>query len=313
MQNNRRDFLKQVTRAGALLVAGSGAGSWADAAGGAAGSWGVLVDTTLCIGCRSCEKACNGINTDLPRQSPQSFQDESVFGRRRRMDEKCYTVVNRYAGPAQKDKPVYAKFQCMHCLKPACVSACIVGALEKKENGAVVYDAGKCIGCRYCMIACPFQVPAYEYKNALTPKVRKCTFCFEQRLSKNGTPACVAACPMQVMLFGRRPDLITIAGDRIRRNPGRYISGVYGAHEAGGTAWMYLSSLPFKQIDLPQLGYYPVPGFTEPVQHVIFKWFLPPLGLYALLGGLMWRMESRQKKKALTPETRARHESASSP
>jgi Fe-S-cluster-containing dehydrogenase component len=275
MPCNRRDFFKQIAAVPALALAVPANND---------DPLGVLVDTTLCVGCRKCEEACNKINEELPRQSPKSFEDQTVFAKRRRMDAGTFTVVNRYGN-------VFAKFQCMHCLQPACVSACIVGALSKEANGAVTYDSWKCIGCRYCMVACPFQVPAYEYHNALTPKVRKCIFCFEKRLAKGETPACVSACPMQVMTFGKRTDLIRQGETKIRENPDRYVQHLYGRDEVGGTAWMYLSSVPFDKIDLPTLGYHPVPGFTEPVQHLLFKWFLPPLALYAALAFVMRRQQ----------------------
>jgi formate dehydrogenase iron-sulfur subunit len=294
MSNNRRIFLKQIAGIGACAVCSRTAVAQSAEAEPASEQLGVLIDTTLCVGCRRCEAACNEINEDLPRAAPEKFKDESVFGRRRRMDDSAYTVVNRYADP-DSGKPVFAKFQCMHCLQPACVSACIVGALSRQPNGAVIYDAWKCIGCRYCMVACPFQVPAYEYRNTLTPKVMKCVFCFEKRLQQGGTPACVQACPMQVMTFGRREEVIRLAKERLEKHPDRYVPHVYGEHEVGGTAWMYLAGVSFQKIDLPALGYHPVPGFTEPVQHMLFKWFLPPLGLYTLLGGVMWYVESRRK------------------
>jgi hypothetical protein len=146
------------------------------------------------------------------------------------------------------------------------------------------------------MAACPFQVPAYEFNNVLTPQVRKCTFCFETRISEGGVPACVQSCPMEVMTFGKRTDLIKQARERIKKYPDRYVPNIYGENEVGGTAWLYLSSVPFKEIDFPKLGYHPAPGYTEPIQHAIFKWFLPPLGVYAALGGIMWFLKSKKKK-----------------
>jgi len=258
-------------------------------------SLGVLVDTTLCVGCRACELACNEINVDLPIRPEGYFKDTSVFERRRRMDASAFTVVNRYQ-PEPSGAPVYVKFQCMHCLNAACVSACLVSALTRDATGAVVYDENKCIGCRYCMAACPFQVPAYEYTSVLTPRVRKCTFCFNTRLANGEIPACVAACPMRVMSFGLRDDLITLGRERIRKNPGRYVQHIYGEQEAGGTAWMYLTPVPFEQLDLPRLGYHPLPGYTEPIQHALFKWFLPPLGLFAALAGAMWYNKRKTKQ-----------------
>jgi Fe-S-cluster-containing dehydrogenase component len=214
------------------------------------------------------------------------------------MDYSTYTIVNRYQSTNGGDhQPVFAKFQCMHCLRPACKSACIVGAFSSEATGAVQYDSWKCIGCRYCMAACPFQVPAYEYRNAFTPKVRKCTFC-QPRISAGELPACVQACPMEVMTFGTREALLMDARARLASYPERYVQHIYGEHEVGGTSWLYLSSLPFAQIGLPTLGYHPTPGYTEPIQHAIFKYFLPPLGLYSLLGGLMWFFNNRKKKPA---------------
>jgi Fe-S-cluster-containing dehydrogenase component len=297
LARDRRVFLKQLTGLGACAAC-------ADVAAAPATNTdqvGVLVDTTLCVGCRKCEAACHEINTDLPRQSPEALKDEGVFIRRRRMDAGAYTVVNRYQNPNDPDKPLFAKFQCMHCLRPACVSACIVGALTKEPNGAVTYDPWKCIGCRYCMVACPFQVPAYEYHNTLTPKVRKCTFCFETRLTEGGLPACVQACPMQVMTFNNRTELIRLAEEKIRKDPRRYLPHLYGKDEVGGTSWMYLSGVPFAKIDFPRLGYHPVPGYTEPIQHLLFKWFLPPLALYGILLTLMRFVDARKKKLASAP------------
>jgi len=297
MSGDRRNFLKKAAGLGGLLLTGSEKKAHASFLKVNPDQFGVLVDTTQCVGCRSCEKACNEINTDLPRQTAESFKDESVLDKNRRMDYRAYTVVNRYPNPLDEGKPVFAKFQCMHCLYPACVSACIVGAFTRAPSGAVVYDPWKCMGCRYCLAACPFQVPAYEYRNVLAPQVRKCTFCFDTRLTKGAIPACVQACPMEVMTFGKRNDLIALAREKIKESPGRYVPHIYGEHEMGGTAWMYLSGISFEQIGFPRLGYYPAPAFTEPIQHAIFKWFLPPLGLYATLGSIMWFLNSRKKNK----------------
>jgi Fe-S-cluster-containing dehydrogenase component len=297
MQVKRRTFLKQVAGVSSLALFGKDGTAEASRLQVSSDQSGVLVDTTLCVGCRSCEKACNEINEDLPRKPAGSFKDESVFENRRRMDYGAYTVVNRYKNDNDLQKPVYAKFQCMHCLYPACVSACIVGAFSREANGAVIYDPWKCIGCRYCMAACPFQVPAYEFSNVLTPQVRKCTFCFDTRLTKGKVPACVQSCPMEVMTFGKRTDLIKQAQAKIKTFPDRYVPHIYGEKEVGGTAWLYLSGIPFTALDFPHLGYHPAPGYTEPIQHAIFKWFLPPLGVYAALGGIMWYLKNKKAQE----------------
>lgn len=296
MSANRRSFLKQLAGVASLLILGDETKAHAAYSGRSTDQLGVLVDTTLCVGCRTCEKACNLINEDLPPRPSEYFKDEAVFAERRRMDAGAYTVVNRYENRNERGNPVYTKFQCMHCVYPACESACIVGAFSREPNGAVIYDSWKCIGCRYCMAACPFQVPGYEYKNVLTPQVRKCTFCFATKLSKGEAPACVQSCPMEVMTFGNRNDLINNARKKTSKYPGRYVRHIYGEKEVGGTAWLYLAGVPFSDIDFPALGYGPVPAYTEPIQHAIFKWFLPPLGLYAALGSIMWFLNSKKKK-----------------
>jgi Fe-S-cluster-containing dehydrogenase component len=297
MKHSRRTFLQKTAGVAGLILLGGRKEAEASRLQVNPDQHGVLVDTTQCVGCRNCERACNEINEDLPRRPAEWFKDESVFQEKRRMDYGTYTVVNRYDS-GSSGKPGYAKFQCMHCLYPACVSACIVGAFTREPSGAVIYDAWKCIGCRYCMAACPFQVPAYEFSNVLTPQVRKCTFCFQQRLSTGKVPACVESCPMEVMTFGKRTDLIMLGRERIRSYPERYVPHIYGEQEVGGTSWLYLSGVPFGKIDFPVLGYHPAPGYTEPIQHTIFKWFLPPLGLYATLGCIMWYLRSRRTKES---------------
>ena len=141
----------------------------------------------------------------------------------------------------------FAKVQCMHCLIPSCVSACIVGALTKAPDGAVVYDPTICIGCRYCMVACPFEVPAYESHDALAPEVRKCELCTGTTASGGADPACAAACPTETLVFGKRADLLAIAHQRLEERPDRYVQHVYGEHEVGGTGWLYLTGRPVER------------------------------------------------------------------
>ncbi len=290
MELDRRNFLKFCGAGGAAL-----AGRPRDAQAAAAPrnlehELGCLVDTTLCVGCRMCEQACNQRHR-LPAPG-ESFEELTVLEKERRMDDTTYTVVNKYYPKhigtlTWRQRPTYVKFQCMHCNDPSCVSACIVGALTKQENGAITYDAQKCIGCRYCMVACPFQVPAYEYDNALTPQVRKCTFCFEY-LKEGGLPACAQVCPREVITFGKKQDLLDLARWKMKNNPGKYVNHIFGEHEVGGTSWLYLASEPFESIGFPRLGSQAPPRLTESIQHGLFQYFAAPIGLYAVLGGIMW-------------------------
>ena len=285
---NRRGFMKVLAATG--LVAGGTkkkAHAWTSRA--PADPYGCLVDLTRCVGCRKCEQACNTVNA-LP-EPDRSFEDYTVLDLKRRPDEKAYTVINRYYSgeiDAQDQLvPTFAKIQCMHCQDPACASACIVGALTKKENGAVHYDVTKCIGCRYCMVACPFEIPAYEYHNPITPKVMKCTFCYERVEEEGKLPGCVEICPVEALTFGRRSTLLKTARTRMAENPGRYISHIYGEHEVGGTSWMYLSGQPFEKLGFIKLPQNPMPKLAETIQHSLFSYLWSPILLFGLLSGLM--------------------------
>jgi Fe-S-cluster-containing dehydrogenase component len=213
-------------------------------------SLGVLVDLSRCVGCRSCEAACNAEQHLSPPDRP--FTDDTAFendehGRQRRTDENCYTVVNRYEVPGQ-EHPLFKKVQCNHCQEPACLSSCFVNAYTKTPEGAVIYDPDVCVGCRTCMVACPFYIPTFKYSSAFSPRILKCIFCYDTRLKYGRPPACVEACPQEALVFGKREDLIKIGRRRIEENSGRYVDHIYGEYEAGGTSWLYLSPAPFAEV-----------------------------------------------------------------
>ena len=260
---NRRKFLKGSLLGGTALSI-MGKSKKADAVesfGGYPNSMGVLVDLTRCVGCRTCEAACNK-EQGLP-QPAQPFNDLSVLDHKRRTSEGAYTVVNRYEIPG-KEHPLFRKIQCNHCQEPACLTSCFVHAYRKTPEGAVMYDPTVCVGCRTCMIACPFYVPAYSYSSVLNPVIKKCIFCYETRLKFGRPPACVEACPRQVLTFGKRKDLITIGHERIRRHPDIYENHLYGEKEVGGTSWMYLSSAPFDQVGFDtELGTQPILSYVK--------------------------------------------------
>ncbi len=227
--------------------------------------YGILVDTTFCIGCRRCEWACNNWNKN-PNQPIEKFEasvneKNSVFNTVRRTHAGNFTVVNRFE---EKDSdPVYVKKQCMHCVDPACLNACFVDAFRKTPEGPVIYNPNVCIGCRYCMVSCPFGIPAYEYYSAFHPQITKCTMCYD-RVVNGQMPACVEICPAGALTFGSRSELIKMAHERIDNNPGRYVNHVYGEHEVGGTSWLYLSPVDFNQIGFQtNIGKTPIPHLTE--------------------------------------------------
>lgn len=264
----------------------------------------VLVDITFCNGCRRCEWACNEWNKN-PNQPIKSFEDKSVFNKIRRTHAGTFTVVNRFLN-SKDSKPVYVKKQCMHCVDPACLSACFVDAFRKTQRGAILYNPGVCVGCRYCIVACPFDIPAYEYYEPINPRVTKCTFCFD-RISKEGrVPACVEICPTETLRFGKRNELIELAHERIRNNPRKYIDHVYGEHEVGGTGWLYLSAVPFDEIGFrTDLGKKPVPHlskgflFNVKVLEIVAAWPLVFAAFYAI---------SRLRKKDMKNETSSSEE-----
>jgi formate dehydrogenase iron-sulfur subunit len=144
--------------------------------------------------------------------------------------------------------PVYRKVQCNHCNEPACLTSCFVNAYTKTKEGAVIYNSKVCVGCRNCMIACPFNVPGYSYESVTNPVVKKCILCYDTRLKVGKPPACVEICPQEALTFGHRADLIKLAHERIRMNPDRYYDHVYGEKELGGTSWLYLSRTSFDKI-----------------------------------------------------------------
>lgn len=278
MAITRRGFLKFTTAlAGTALVGKSTKAAALDNTNNKSDHYGVLVDTTHCNGCRKCEWACNEWNKN-PNQPVKAFEDKTVFNKIRRTTATTFTVVNRFIN-SKDSNPVYVKKQCMHCIEPGCVSACFVDAFKKTKSGAVIYNPDVCVGCRYCMIACPFDIPSYEYNDPITPKVTKCTLCFDRISKEGGIPACVEACTTETLRFGKREELINLAHERIRNNPGKYIDHVYGENEVGGTSWLYLSSMPFEQIGMrTDLGKKTIPErskgflFTVKIFEIIAAW-----------------------------------------
>jgi formate dehydrogenase iron-sulfur subunit len=193
---------------------------------------------------------------------------------------------------------VFVKRQCMHCVDPACVSACPVGALQKTDEGPVVYDCTRCIGCRYCMVACPFGVPKFEWGEPL-PKIQKCTFCAD-RQAEGLEPACSAACPTGALTFGDRDALIAEAEARIEANPDLYVPHVYGRDEVGGTSWLYLSPVPFEELGFPALKTESVTALSEAV--ATFGTAGVAAGVTFLLGGLYFLSGGRGEAAELEQE-----------
>ena len=292
INQNRRNFLKS-TVALSATVAGLSAGKVNAETPKVhpEDRMGVLVDTTVCIGCRSCEYACK-VAHDLPTEPLENYhENRSVFDIERRPSEEALTVVNEFN--FNQGLPIDVKVQCMHCEEPACVASCIVHAFTKHKDGSVTWDTDKCIGCRYCVVACPFQIPVFQYSKAIEPDIMKCDFCYN-RTSNGLLPACVEICPVEALTYGKRVDLLQVAKGRIKQKPDKYFDHIYGEYEVGGTSWLYLSGEDFSKLDFPKLGEDPAPATSESIQHGLFRYFVPPVALYTLLGGLMWLTKRKE-------------------
>lgn len=278
---SRRDFLK---------IAGSGLGGLALAANAfeqvyaSSGEelplsehWTLLYDATKCSGCRECETACKNYNK-LPEEDVDDLSGNT------------FTMIKLYQSEDGSQQS-FRKYQCMHCVDPACAASCPVSALHKLENGPVVYDEYKCIGCRYCMQACAFGIPRYDWSLSY-PFIRKCEMCYHREAG----PACAEICPKQALLFGKRGDLLEIAKTRIAVNPGKYYEDrVYGEFEGGGTSVLMLSAVPFEELGLPAMNSKPLPDRTQWALNIV------PVIFFGV-GGVMSAIYQRNKKQASKQE-----------
>lgn len=260
MELTRLGFLKLVGFATSCLAFGGSV--WANSDQGGKTNFvtkpkGMLIDLTQCIGCKNCQAACQKQN------QLQGGADAEE------LSSNAWTVVKTVEVEKGSEKVKrFVRSQCFHCLEPACASACPVKALHKTPEGPVVYDAWKCIGCRYCMVACPFGIPKYEWEKT-APLVTKCLFC-SSRLKEGQQPACAAACPTKATLFGNRDELLVEAERRINNNPNKYVNYIYGLKEGGGTSFLFLSDVPFKDLGFPtNIPNTPLPDYTWEVMSKI--------------------------------------------
>ncbi len=238
----------------------------------------ILTDVTKCIGCEKCVAACAAENK-LPAQIQARWTSDDGLSAER------FTAVERQGG-------AYVRKQCRHCLEPACASACPVGALHKTPEGPVAYDSSKCLGCRYCMMACPFGIPRYQWASAV-PYVRKCTMCYENRIKQGRQPACTEACPTKATIFGERGELLAEAHRRLRDDPAKYQPAVWGETDVGGTSVLYLSPVSLDFLSLGRVQQARVlPHLTAPAMAAV-----PPVfvGVGAVLGSVRWIISRRMK------------------
>jgi Fe-S-cluster-containing dehydrogenase component len=279
---NRRSALKLMASAGATAAA-TALPSRADAAPHAvapADAVGLLYDTTRCIGCQACVVKCNEVNG----LSPDPGWSDGRYQAPAHLNARTKNIIKLYNASGQRS---FMKRQCMHCIDPACVTACMLGALQKREKGIVWWDGSVCVGCRYCQIACPFNIPKFEWAS-LNPRIVKCELCRE-RLAEGKEPGCTEVCPREAVIFGTREALLLEARRRLEEHPDLYVPKIYGEHDGGGTQVLYLSHVPFENLGLPDLGTEAVPETVRNVQGTIYTGFVAPLALFGIVGAAAFR------------------------
>ena len=283
MSLDRRCFLRGVATAGAAGVAKASPVKAARPRKTAPDdAMGMLYDTTLCIGCKACVRACKEANSmPADRRTPGMAEYDAPTD----LNEYTKNIIKLYK---EGDRRSYVKNQCMHCIDPACVGACMIGALDKREFGIVTWDKDRCIGCRYCQMACPFNVPKFEWAST-NPYIIKCEFCKDRPGDKAWQPACCEVCPRSAVISGPYTELLEEARQRLADNPDKYYPKIYGEKDLGGTQVLYLSHVPFEKIGFEFDHEEPVPELQQTIQHGIYQGFVAPAALYALMGLAVWR------------------------
>ena len=312
MSLSRRGLLKGATAAGALAALARPADA-RETVEPAPEAVGMLFDATLCVGCRACQTACKSAN-NLPADKVAA--NGGVYDAPADLSSTTKNIIK--ALPTADGGQAFMKQQCMHCVDPACVSACMMGALhkeglakrtidgEKPGSGIVLWDKLTCVGCRYCQIACAFNVPKFEWFEAF-PFIVKCELCRHRAVpGRDGAPAaanpaCAEVCPRQAVVFGYRRDLLAEAKRRLADAPDRYAPTVYGEKEGGGTQVLYLApaGVTFQQLGLPALAERSAAEFSEHVSHTPFLQGVTPIALYAAMAFVIHR--NKKKEDAVSP------------
>jgi formate dehydrogenase iron-sulfur subunit len=289
MATDRRNFFKGVAAAAALTVMPVTAVA-RERKRAADDAVGLLYDATKCIGCKACVVGCKE-NSKLP--ADVDGYGGGLYDAPEGLNEYTKNVIQLYSDGKEAS---FVKKQCMHCIDPACVGACMIGAMSKGEFGIVSYDVSKCVGCRYCETVCPFNVPKFEWSKT-NPRIVKCDLC-KDRLAQGKEPSCAESCPRGAVIFGKHKDLLDEAHRRLQANPTKYVQKVYGERDLGGTQVLYLSAVEFEKLGFRFNDEKPVPETQQVVQHGIYKGFVGPIALYALLGAVMFRNRSKESSDA---------------
>ena len=280
---SRRDFLKLVGLSGAGLLAGAAEAPASEHLHVNDEELGMLYDATKCVGCKACMAACKRVNGDYGSLSYEQakFDPDRLWDAPQDLSGSTRTLIKLFKESERRWS--YIKYSCMHCQKPSCVSVCPVSAMTKdKVTGTVDYNKNTCIGCRYCQVACAFNIPKFQWEKSI-PQIVKCDLCRNTNLRQKGISACAETCPTGAITFGKRKDLLQEARNRLQEHPDKYIYHIYGEHEVGGTNHLYLSAMPFDKLGLPVLKPEPPAEFSEKIQHTIYKGFIAPVALYSTL------------------------------
>jgi Fe-S-cluster-containing dehydrogenase component len=283
-KTSRRQFFK-VAAAGAAILAGGKAASAETHQKVNNNTLAMLYDATKCVGCKACMSACKRVNGDYGSLAYEraSFDPDGLWDAPQDLTGSTRTLIKLFKESEREWS--YVKYSCMHCQKPSCVSVCPVAAMTRDPaTGVVDYNKNTCIGCRYCQIACAFNIPKFQWDKAI-PQIVKCDLCKNTNLRKKGITACAEVCPANAIMFGKRGDLLEEAQKRLRENPGKYLNHIYGEKEVGGANHLYLSSMQFNKLGLPVLKNEAPAEFSEKIQHTIYKGFIAPVALY---GTLCW-------------------------
>jgi Fe-S-cluster-containing dehydrogenase component len=303
---SRRDFFKTVGLASTSLAASAATATASSAAPANNEELGMLYDATKCVGCKACMAACKRVNaqTGALAFEKAKFDADGLWDAPGDLSGNTRTIIKLFKDTKSCS---YIKYSCMHCQRPSCVSVCPVKAMTKDPvTGIVDYNKNTCIGCRYCQIACPFDIPKFQWDRAL-PQIVKCDLCRNTNLKEKGIPACAETCPTGAIRFGKRAELLQEARARLQEHPEKYQPHIYGEHEVGGTNHLYLAAVPFKQLGLPALESEAPAVVSEKIQHTIYKGFIAPVALYASLYFVAVRNFKKAEKHQSSTRKEERH------
>jgi formate dehydrogenase beta subunit len=289
---SRRDLFKSIgcgAAAAGLAAVGTAEASTTTAPADAVS---MLYDATVCIGCKACVSACTQVNALIP----DTVRSGGLWQMPTDLNASTKNIIQLYKEP-DGSRMSFVKRQCMHCIDPACVSGCPFKALTKGDKGIVSWNGAQCIGCRYCEISCPFDVPRFEWTK-FNPKIVKCEFC-AHRLKDGEEPGCTSVCPTGAVVFGTRDQLLAEGKRRVAAHPGKYYQDrVYGENDLGGTQVLYLAAVPFEKLGLPEVGDESRAHYGSKVHSTVYKGMAIPLALYAVLAVVIKRRWKENEEEA---------------